>query len=119
MTTVKNIGQAVVTPVIFNNGGSVDKNGKMPIMLRPVSGKLPNKFIIAGTIAENEGFEVGHSYLINITEREADATYGRQFQFQKLMRIDSALDLVKIAKELGEPVIFDAVKVEEVVNQPA
>jgi hypothetical protein len=115
MSTIKNIGQAVVTPVTFNNGGILDKNGKMPVMLRPVSGKMPSKFVISGTIAENEGFEIGSSYLINIQEREASEQYGRQFQFQRLMKIESALDLVKITKELGEPVVFDAVTVREVV----
>lgn len=120
MAEVKNIGMAVVSPVVFNNGGAVDKNGNMPIMLRPVAGKLPNRFVISGTIAANEGFEVGDSYLIDITEREPDAQYGRQFQFRKLMTISSPLELVKITKELGQAVIFDAAIVEvHAGEQPA
>lgn len=119
MSTIKNLGQAVVTPITFNNGGAVDKNGKMPVMLRPVSGKIPNRFVISGTVAENEGFEIGSSYLISVQEREASETYGRQFQFQKLMKIESALDLVKLTKELGEPVVYDVLVEAKVENQPA
>lgn len=120
MAEVKNIGMAVVSPVIFNNGGVADKNGNMPIMLRPVAGKLPNRFVISGTVAANEGFEVGQSYLIDITEREADAQYGRQFQYRRLMTITSPLELVKITKELGQAVIFDAAVVEvHASEQPA
>jgi len=113
---MKNLGLALVNPVRFNTDVT-DKNGKLPVMLRPVAGKLPNKFIIAGTIAENEGFEVGKTYLVQIMEREADSTYGRQFTYQKLSEVTSPLEIVRMQKEIGEGIIFDATKTTEVSTQ--
>ena len=110
---MKNLGLALVNPVQFNTDVT-DKNGKLPVMLRPVAGKLPNKFIIAGTIAQNEGFEIGKTYLVQIMEREADAIYGRQFTYQKLSEVSSPLEIVKMQKEIGEGIIFDATKTTEV-----
>jgi len=112
---MKNLGLALVNPVQFNTDVA-DKNGKLPVMLRPVAGKLPNKFIIAGTIAENEGFSIGKTYLVQIMEREEDQIFGRQFTYQKLSEVTSPLEIILLQEKLGEGSIFDTLKTTEVKN---
>ena len=99
------------------NGGNADKNGAKPMSLKAVAGKNINKSILAGTLAANSGFELNKTYLVQISEKEANKEYGRQFQFTNLGE-QKGLDVIKAAKELGSPVIVD-VTTEETVNEQA
>jgi len=95
----------------LENPATADKNGKMPVILNIVAGKAPNRIVLAGTVAENIGFEVGHSYLASCRETEADEEYGRRFQWSKLSPSLAALDLIKASKELGAAVILHSTNI--------
>ena len=93
------------------NQGSADKNGKMPIILVVVAGKCPNRTVLSGTVAENEGFEIGKTYLVQVTETEPDAEYGRRFTFTKLAEA-SLMDIISAPKAIGQPEVFDVSEAE-------
>ncbi len=100
---------AIVKVAAFNKEGkSQDKNGKQNVILLPIAGKIPSKNVLAGTVAEGEGFEIGKTYLASVRELEPSAEFGRQFQWTKAGSFDSLLDLVKTSKEFGEGSTFDA-----------
>lgn len=107
----KTLGMAAVSAAQFN--GNPDKNGKLPVILRPFAGKCPNKFVISGTVAETEGIQVGKSYLVNILEREESAEYGRQFQYQKLNEL-TALESASIVGSLGNAIILNVLEEETI-----
>lgn len=88
------------------NPATSDKNGKNPVYLTAVAGKVPNRNILSGTIAERAGMKTGNSYLVSITEGEVDPQYGRRFNFTVLASagIDEILSGVK---SLGNGEIYD------------
>lgn len=100
---------SVVTP----NGEQFrsDKNGNFPVLLNVLSGKCPNKRVIAGTMAINMDIQPGQTYLFNWTEGIIDPDYGRQFNFEKVKEIN-ALEVIQVAKELGEAELLDVAKAE-------
>lgn len=102
---------AAVTVSLFNQG-TVDKNGHQPVILTVIAGKLPNKIVIAGTVAQSVGFEVNNTYLVNCSEGEPDPTYGRQFNYKILGKL-SPMDILAVRKELGSGSIFDVIKSRE------
>jgi hypothetical protein len=85
--------------------GSPDKNGNSPIILNVIAGKAPNRTVLAGTIAETEGFEVGNAYMVKCAEQESNE-YGRQFRFTKISQVD-ALEVLNAAEKLGEAQIIN------------
>jgi len=85
---------------------TVDKHGKYPIILVPVAGKIPNRQVISGTVADREGFSINQTYMVQVIERESDAQYGRQFTFTNLGQL-GGVDVIKAAKELGEASVFN------------
>ena len=98
-------GIAVITVKSWN-AGNADKHGKLPMLLKVVAGKVPNRSIISGTIAEREGFVENNSYLCQYTESAESETYGRQFNFSNLGQI-SGMEIIKATAELGEAVVVD------------
>ena len=104
---------AIITVSAFGTP-SLDKHGKQAIYLAIVAGKIPNRNIISGTIAERNGFEVGKSYLVSIRETEPSEEYGRQFQFNKVSECASVMDILQGSKELGEGSIYDVTAPVEV-----
>jgi hypothetical protein len=97
---------ALVQVALFNQGSS-DKNGKMPVILVPFAGSIPNRNVLSGTVAENSGFEVGKTYLVSFRKLEDDVTYGPRYQYTNFGVVESALDKVKVGSELGEAKIFN------------
>lgn len=95
---------AAVTP--FNGTNSTDKNGKDTVMLQCIAGQMPNRNVLAGTVAENMGIKIGHTYLLDVREQGEHVKFGKDYTFIKVKEIDSALDIVKTAKELGDPIIL-------------
>lgn len=93
------------------NPADADKNGKMPVILNVVAGQCPNKRIVAGTIAERNGFVVGKAYLFQATEGEPTAEYGRQFNFTAIKEA-SLMEVVEAGKLLGPAALLDASEVE-------
>lgn len=85
--------------------GSLDRNGKQPVILSIIAGKSPNRNVLSGTVAENAGFEVGKTYLASVREVEPNE-YGRQFVWEKLGE-PSTLEIIEVSDKLGEPQVFD------------
>lgn len=109
-----------IASVVSPNGEQFksDKNGNFPVMLNILAGRCPSKRVIAGTMAINMDIEPGQTYLFNWTEGEADHTYGRQFNFEKVKNVE-ALELIQAAKELGKSDVFDVTKVKAAVTDEA
>lgn len=98
-------GLAVVTVTNWNNGKS-DKNGENPVLLKGLAGTIPNRSILSGTLAKNQGFEAGNTYAIQIEERAEDPIYGRQFAFTPVEKI-KAYELKETLSKFGALRIFD------------
>lgn len=68
-----NVGQVVfflASCKVFNSG-NVDKNGKTPLILDPISGTSPRGLnVISGTSAELSGFTPGKCYAVKAVESE-------------------------------------------------
>lgn len=109
------MNQALITLVTPKEFGreSLDRNGKQAVILIPVAGKMPNRNIISGTVAEREGFELGKTYLASFREVEANE-YGRQFQWSKITQVDNPLHIIEATKSLGAAVIYDIDKTTSV-----
>lgn len=95
----------IVASVNYFSQGSLDKNGKQPVILNVVAGKCPNRNVISGTVAESMGIEVGKTYLFSVREGEPDATYGRRFIFSKLSEL-RGIEIVQSSKEVGNAEVF-------------
>jgi hypothetical protein len=96
----------LVKAVLFNSTSksTIDKNGKQAIMLIPIAGKVPNRNVIAGTLAEREGFVAGNTYLAQYRQTESNA-YGVQYQWTKLSEVNP-LEIVALQSTLGNAEIF-------------
>ena len=90
----------VVTATTFSGTTTPDKNGLMPIMLQCMAGKMPNRNVLSGTIAERAGFEVGKTYLVQIRESGVDKVFGPAFNFIKVSEL-SGLEVIDAVKKLG------------------
>ena len=78
------------------NGGEVDKNGKSPIVLQPLSGTSPRGLnVLSGTVAESQGFIPNKTYGVIATERE-QYEGKRQFNFSLVGEV-STLDALSMA----------------------
>jgi hypothetical protein len=95
----------------FTNG-EADKNGNLPVILNPVAGKCPDKRVIAGTVALNDGMQINKTYLISCTEGDEDPEYGRQFNYSVVAEA-SLMEIVQSTQFLGAPSLI----VTETVNQ--
>jgi hypothetical protein len=93
----------------FNGSNTPDKNGLLPVMLQCIAGKMPNRNVLSGTMASENGFEIGKSYLVNIRECGFDIDFGTDFTFVNLKEVTTSSDIILSAKELGtaEIIIFD------------
>lgn len=96
----------VVTVTPFSGTTTPDKNGKPSVMLQCEAGRMPNRNVLAGTLAERQGFEVGKTYLAQVRERGYDKIFGTDFNFIKVMELKSGEDIVKTVKEIGPPQII-------------
>lgn len=87
----------------FSGTTTPDKNGETPVMIQCIAGQMPNRNVLSGTVAMRAGFEVGKTYLVNVRETGYDDIFGPDFTFIKVMELNNGLDIVRAAKELGEP----------------
>lgn len=110
-------GSALVISNTFQGlNAKPDKNGKNPILLVSIAGKMPNRAVISGTIAENSGFEVGKKYMVSYTEGEPNV-YGRQFSFTNEGEVSTVADTLLLKKEYGEPQIVKVDAAEAIIYQ--
>lgn len=96
------------------NQQTFDTHGKPNIILIPICGKIPNQaMVLAGSVAINGGFLntdgtfSNQLMLVNVVEKAADETYGRQFNVILLDPNVSPKDLVGLRRELGEGTVVD------------
>ena len=99
----------------FNNGNP-DINGKDPVILTVIAGKAPNRIVLAGTVAETAGFEVGKVYYAQCREVERNE-YGRQFRWTPIQEVESVMDTVNLSEKLGEAKVFDATGFAETAKE--
>jgi hypothetical protein len=96
----------------FSGTTTPDKNGETPMMLQCIAGQMPNRNVLSGTVGRRAGFEVGKTYLVNVRETGYDDIFGPDYTFVKVMELTNGLDIVRAAKELGEPRILYVVRPE-------
>ena len=114
----KSTGLAIIAVSLFQGKeAEADSNGIMPYYLTPVAGNIPNRNVLAGTVAQNSGFVDGKSYLAKWTRLEDDATYGPQYGWTKVQEVTDPMAIIKAEQELGEGRIFDVVKATSEVSQ--
>jgi hypothetical protein len=99
---------AIVNANAFRKDGrGYDRNGKQNIFLTCIAGKMPNKcMVMSGTVAEQNGIEIGKTYMVAFNEGKTDPQYGRQFSTTKLGEV-SVIDTLTAVDRLGEAVVVD------------
>ncbi len=95
----------VVTVTPFSGTTTPDKNGEPSVMLQCIAGKMPNRNVLAGTVANRAGFFEGKTYLANVRETGEDLDFGLQFNWLAIKEVTDPVDVVKLIKELGAPQI--------------
>ena len=90
----------VVTVTTYSGTTTPDKNGLMPVMLQCMAGKMPNRNVLSGTVADRAGFEVGKTYLVQIREQGRDKVFGPTFSFTKMSEL-KGVEIVDAVKKLG------------------
>lgn len=84
-----------------------DVDGLAPVILTCIAGTIPNRNVLSGTVANSAKMEAGKTYLVQCTEQAYDPQYGRRFNFVNMQEMSSALEIVKIQKELGKGRVLD------------
>lgn len=92
-----------ITP--YSGSNTPDKNGEQSVMIQYIAGVMPNRQVLAGTVAKRAGFEIGKTYLIHVREQGYDELYGLDFNFIKINEL-TGVDIIKTCKEIGEPEIW-------------
>lgn len=109
----------VVVSAFQKPGAIADKNGIANVFLTPVAGKLPNQaMVVAGTVAEKAGLNIGSTLLVMITEKAPDETYGRQFGHTVLGPV-APTDILGLRKELGTALVIDTTNGSEATDDEA
>lgn len=111
---------SLVKTVLYQGTDTADKNGKMPIMLLPISGKFPSlKQVNSGSLCERKGVEVGKVYLVRTIFKGTSLVHGADFDWEPLQEITSGLEMIKLTQELGEGevVFFDKPEISEKYNR--
>lgn len=112
-----NSGLAVVKVDRFNGTTKPDKNGKMPVILIASAGKIPNRNVLSGTVAEMQGFEVDKAYLVQFRKRGTDKAFGEDYTFTKLQEITTVKDHMDALNTLGNGDVFQAYRPEGFENK--
>lgn len=96
------LDELVVAKVVeFGGSTDGDKNRKPTWMLRIQAGKWPNRNTVSSTVLERAGFELGKTYLVQVTETGEDAIHGRQFNWLALKEVEP-IEVVALRKDLGK-----------------
>lgn len=97
----------VVSVTPFSGSTSTDKNNKSTVMLQCIAGKMPNRNVLSGTVAERAGFEVGKTYLAQVREVGFDKDYGPDFNYIMVKELVTGKDIAETSKRLGAPEILN------------
>lgn len=96
----------VVSVTPFSGTTSPDKNGKYPVMLQCIAGRMPNRNVLSGTVADRTGVEIGRTYLMMVRESGFDTVFGTDFTFTKVKELMTGKDIIDACKELSKPEVF-------------
>ena len=101
------------------NNGVADKNGKMPILLKPFAGTSPRGLnVISGTSAELQGFKVGTTCVVSATEGEpyddGDGNITRSFNFDNIAEVSPIEALAHAKSDPLQVVIAPEAVAEEI-----
>lgn len=113
----KNSGLAIVAVSTFQGKeAQPDVNGLDSMYLTPIAGTIPNRNVLAGTVAKNSGFEEGKSYLAKYTRLQDDPDYGPQFGWTKVSEVIDPMAIISAEAQLGAGSIFDVTRVSSRVE---
>ena len=91
----------VVVVSAFQGEQKADRNGKVNVWLTPVAGKIPNQaLVVAGSVAEKAGLEIGKTLLVMVNEGVEDPQYGRQFNHTVLGTV-APMEIIGLRRDLG------------------
>ncbi len=96
----------VVTVTPFSGTSTPNKNGKFPVMLQLIAGKMPNRNVMDGTVAERQGIEVGKTYLMQVREQGVDKVFGTDFTFTKIKELLTGKDIQDTTENMPKPEII-------------
>lgn len=91
----------VVSVTPFSGTTTPDKNGKMPVMLQCIAGRMPNRNVLSGTVAERAGFEVGRTYVAQVRQRGTDSVFGEDFTFLMVKELTTGKDIAETVEKIG------------------
>jgi hypothetical protein len=88
-----------------NRPAVADKNGMEPIILTSYNGILPNNAkVLSGTVAANNGMQVGKNYMVTLTRTGTDFQYGDQYRYDVVGEL-SPVEIAQNIQTLGKGVI--------------
>ena len=88
-----------------NRPAVADKNGMEPIILTSYNGILPNNAkVLSGTVAANNGMQVGKNYMVTLTRTGTDSQYGDQYRYDVVGEL-SPVEIAQNIQTLGKGVI--------------
>lgn len=106
------INELIVVKVTEYSGTTTkDKNEKQTLMLQCAAGRMPNRNVLAGTVAERAGLELGKTYLVQVKEQGNDVEFGRAFNWIVLDELHGT-EIITAQQMLGKPEIIDIPKPE-------
>jgi hypothetical protein len=95
----------VVSVSAFQGEKKIDKNTKTNVWLTPIAGIIPTTaMVVAGTVAEQAGLEIGSTKLVMINEtaeREVEGVMRRTFNYTVLGDV-KPMEIIGLRKELGK-----------------
>ena len=88
-----------------NRPAVADRNGMEPIILTSYNGILPNNAkVLSGTVAANNGMQVGKNYMVTLTRTGTDSQYGDQYRYDVVGEL-SPVEIAQNIQTLGKGVI--------------
>lgn len=99
-------GMAIVMVTEFHGSKAkpaIPVDGKYPVVLTPIAGKIPNKAIIHPAINEQLGFLPGKQWVASWIESDFNEEFqSRQFTWANAGAV-TPVEVVTLRKELGDP----------------
>ena len=88
-----------------NRPAVADKNGMEPVILTSYNGNLPNNAkVLSGTVAANNGMQVGKNYMVTLTRTGTDSQYGDQYRYDVVGEL-TPVEIAQNIQTLGKGVI--------------
>lgn len=91
----------VVTVNPFRGTTTLDKNGLPSVILICDAGKMPNRNVLAGTVAQQQGLEIGKTYVVQVRETGVDKVFGPAFAFTRIGEALSPVEAIDAIQKVG------------------